>query len=260
MTYDLAGRTILVTGGAGDLGSATAGLLAAHGAVVAVADIRPPAGAAADLLRTPAGEPLPYLSVDVRQRASVEDLFTRLDEADRTPDTVICNAGFVRNAHFLEVADEDWEQTLAVNLTGCFLVGQVAARRMVAAGIRGRILTTSSWVQDIPWVDGTSYCTSKSGLKMLARCMARDLAPHGIRVNLIAPGIVNAGLSRQVMDVDPRFRDRALRAIPLGELQTADQVAAAILWSCLPAADYMTGATLLIDGGCSLYAYDAAER
>lgn len=256
MPDDLAGTTILVTGGSGDLGSATANLLSAHGATVAVADLRPPAGRAAPLLRRGDGEPFPYFPVDVRERASVEQLFRNLEEAGLVPDIVVCNAGFVHKAAFLDVTDEDWDQTLAVNLTGCFLVGQVAARRMVAAGIRGRILITSSWVQDIPWAEGTSYCTSKSGLKMLARCMARDLAPHGIRVNTIAPGIVNAGLSRQVMEQDPYFRDRALRAIPLKELQSAGQVAQAMLWSCLPASDYMTGATLLIDGGCSLYAFD----
>ncbi|HEY8283990.1 MAG TPA: SDR family oxidoreductase [Chloroflexota bacterium] len=258
MHDELAGRTVLVTGGTGDLGSATANLLAAHGATVAVADLRPPSETAVALLRTSAGEPLPYFPVDVRCRTSVEQLYTDLDLAGLAPDIVICNAGFVHNAAFLDVTDGDWEQTLAVNLTGCFLVGQVAARRMVAAGVRGRILLTSSWVQDIPWTEGTSYCTSKSGLKMLARCMARDLAPHGIIVNTIAPGIVNAGLSRQVMDEDPLFRERALRAIPLRELQSAKQVAQAMLWSCLPASDYMTGATLLIDGGCSLYAFDSS--
>jgi NAD(P)-dependent dehydrogenase (short-subunit alcohol dehydrogenase family) len=221
-----------------------------------VADLRPPAGRVASLLRHGNGDPLPYFPVDVRERASVEQLFCNLEQAGLSPQIVICNAGFVHNAPFLDVTDEDWEQTLAVNLTGCFLVGQVAARRMVAAGIRGKILITSSWVQDVPWPEGTSYCTSKSGLKMLARCMARDLAPHGIRVNTIAPGIVNAGLSRQVMEQDPHFRNRALRAIPLKELQSPDQVAQAMLWSCLPASDYMTGATLLIDGGCSLYAFD----
>ncbi|MDB5074906.1 MAG: classical family protein [Chloroflexi bacterium] len=258
MGGELAGRTILVTGGSGDLGSAAASLLDAHGAVVAVADLHPPSGAAGRLLGTSSSGPIRYFPVDVRRRLSVEQLFSALDEAGLAPDTIICNAGFVHNASFLDVSDDDWEQTLSVNLTGCFLVGQVAARRMVAAGTRGRILMTGSWVQDIPWTDGTSYCTSKSGLKMLARCMARDLAPYGIRVNTIAPGIVNAGLSRQVMDEDPLFRERALRAIPLGELQSPEQVAQAMLWACLPAADYMTGATLLVDGGCSLYAYDAS--
>ncbi len=249
MCDELTGRTILVTGGTGDLGGAAARLLAAHGATVALADKRSPRASGPEA-------PLPHYAVDVRHRASVESLFQCLTEEGLEPDTVICNAGFVHNAPFLDVSEEDWTETLAVNLTGCFHVGQTAARRMVTAGVRGRILMMGSWVQDIPWTDGTSYCTSKSGLKMLARCMARDLAPYGIRVNTIAPGIVNAGLSRQVMDEDPLFRQRALRAIPLKELQTVDQVAQAMLWACLPASDYMTGATLLIDGGCSLYAFE----
>lgn len=256
MRDDLAGRTILITGGAGDIGRATAGLLATYGAIIVLADQHGPAEAAARLPCTSTGGALPYFQVDVRWRPSVETLFRALEENDLAPDIVICNAGIVHNAPFLEVTEHDWEQTLAVNLTGCFHVGQVAARRMVAAGVRGKIIMTGSWVQDIPWTEGTSYGTSKAGLKMLARCMARELAPHGIRVNTVAPGIVNAGLSRQVMDADPLFAQRALRAIPLRELQSVDQVAEAALWMCLPASDYMTGATLLVDGGCSLCAFD----
>ncbi len=254
MRDDLTGRIILIVGGAGDIGRATANLLATCGATVVVADKRAESEAAADSLRQTAG--VPYFHVEVRERASVEALFERLDGEGLGPDTVICSAGFVHNAPFLTVTEQDWQQTLAVNLTGCFHIGQVTARRMVAAGVRGAIVMISSWVQDIPWPEGTAYCSAKSGLKMLARCMARELAPHGIRVNVVAPGIVNAGLSRQVMEEDADFRPRALRAIPLGELQTVDQVAQALLWTCLPASDYMTGATLLIDGGCSLYAFD----
>ncbi|MDB5056960.1 MAG: hypothetical protein JWO59_432 [Chloroflexi bacterium] len=256
MSDDLRGRTILVTGGAGDLGRATAALLAGHGAMVLVADKHADVEIGAGLPTQPGGEVMPYFQVDVRQRASVEALFHCIAERGYAPDIVICNAGVVYNAPFLEVEEHDWEQTLAVNLTGCFHVGQVAARRMVAEGARGRILMTGSWVQDVPWTDGTSYCTAKAGLSMLARCMARELAQHGIRVNTIAPGIVNAGLSGRLIDEDSRFRDRALRVIPLKELQSAEQVAQAMLWACLPASDYMTGATLLIDGGCSLFAFD----
>jgi NAD(P)-dependent dehydrogenase (short-subunit alcohol dehydrogenase family) len=183
-------------------------------------------------------------------------MVSTLVETYGVPDIVLCAAGVVQNAHFLDVGEEQWQQTLAVNLTGSFHVGQEAARRMVAAGIPGTIVLVGSWVQDVPWPDGTSYCTSKAGLKMLARCMARDLAAHGIRVNVVAPGIVDAGLSRQLMDADPLIRPRATRVIPMGTLQTADQVAQAILWACLPASDYMTGATLLIDGGCSLFYFE----
>src|SRR5437879_358662 len=132
MGDELAGRTILVTGGTGDLGSAAARLLAAHGATVAVADLRPPPEQVREGRAPAAGGPISYFAVDVRRRDSVEQLFAGLREAGMAPDTVICNAGFVHNAAFLDVSDDDWEQTLAVNLTGCFLVGQVAARQMVA--------------------------------------------------------------------------------------------------------------------------------
>jgi len=256
LSLDLSGKTALITGGAGDLGRAAARLLAAHGASVLLADVCAPEVAKQRVAGWATATPAPYFQVDVRQRPAIDDLFARIAEEHGVPDIVLCNAGVVHNAPFLEVRACDWEETLAVNLTGCFHVGQAAARRMVAANVPGKIVFTGSWVQDVPWTDGTSYCTSKAALKMLARCMARDLAAHGIRVNVVAPGIVNAGLSRRVMDEDPAFRARALRAIPLRQLQTAEQVAGAMLWACLPASDYMTGATLLVDGGCSLFAVD----
>jgi NAD(P)-dependent dehydrogenase (short-subunit alcohol dehydrogenase family) len=257
MGGELTGQIALVTGGAGALGSAAAALLAGHGASVVVADLRARVEAAPAGNGTPCADgALSSVYVDVRDRASVAGMFTRLAETHGVPHIVLCNAGVVHNAHFLEVAMDDWEQTLAVNLTGAFHVAQEAARRMVAAGIAGRIVLMGSWVQDVPWADGAAYCTSKAGLKMLARCMARDLARYGIRVNVVAPGIVGAGLSRRVMDEDPQFRQRAARVIPLGDLQTAEQVAQAVLWACLPASDYMTGATLLVDGGCSLFYFE----
>jgi len=256
MDGELSGKIALVTGGAGDIGRAAALHLAQLGATVVAADLRPSDPVHNGHDSGGNGQTLPCLEVDVRQRASVVQMFTRLEETWGVPHIVLCNAGVVHNAHFLDVEVEHWEQTLAVNLTGSFHIAQEAARRMVAKSIPGKIVLTGSWVQDIPWADGSSYCTSKAGLKMLARCMARDLAPHGIRVNVVAPGIVDAGLSRQVMEADPLFRQRAARVIPLRELQTVEQVAQAIAWVCLPASDYMTGATLLVDGGCSLFYFE----
>lgn len=240
MPSDLNGKSVVITGGMGDLGSATAQLLGDHGAVVL----------AADLITASDGER--SFAVDVRQRSSVDDLFSRVKRTHWVPDIVICNAGVVHNSPFLEMDEAGWDETLAVNLTGSFHVAQAAARQMVAAGVKGKIVFIGSWVQDVPWPEGTSYCTSKAGLKMLALCMAAELAPYGIRVNVVAPGIVDAGLSRRMLRSDPGYRERASRAIPLGDLQTAEQVAEAVLWVCLPAGDYMTGATLLVDGGCSL--------
>ena len=172
-------------------------------------------------------------------------------------DFAIPNAAVVQNQPFLEITPEAFAQTLNVNLMGCFHVAQLAARVMNSQqpddhGVRGKILFTGSWVQDMPWPEGTSYIVSKAGIKALARNMAQELAARGIRVNVVAPGIVMAGLSKVVYETDPAYGPRATAAIPLGEFGTADQVADAFAFMCGPASNYMTGSVLLVDGGCSL--------
>jgi NAD(P)-dependent dehydrogenase (short-subunit alcohol dehydrogenase family) len=127
---------------------------------------------------------------------------------------------------------------------------------MVERGTAGRIIFTGSWVQDVPRPEIAAYSASKAGLRMLARSMARELAPHGILVNVLAPGIVNAGLARRQLESEPQYALRVAKVIPLGELQTAEQVARAMAFLCSPDADYMTGSVLLADGGCSLFQFD----
>jgi NAD(P)-dependent dehydrogenase (short-subunit alcohol dehydrogenase family) len=141
-------------------------------------------------------------------------------------------------------------------LGGCFNLGQSAARLIVGRGRPGRIIFTGSWVQEVPWPEITAYSVSKAGIRMLARQMARELAGHGILVNVIAPGIVRAGLAKQQMETEPQYARRIKHVIPLGEPQTAEQVARATAFLCSEAADYMTGSTLLVDGGCSLFQFD----
>jgi NAD(P)-dependent dehydrogenase (short-subunit alcohol dehydrogenase family) len=108
----------------------------------------------------------------------------------------------------------------------------------------------------VPWPEITAYSVSKAGIRMLARQMARELAGHGILVNVIAPGIVRAGLAKRQMETEPQYARRVKHVIPLGEPQTAEQVARATAFLCSEAADYMTGSTLLVDGGCSLFQFD----
>jgi NAD(P)-dependent dehydrogenase (short-subunit alcohol dehydrogenase family) len=143
-----------------------------------------------------------------------------------------------------------------VNLKSAFLVAQASARAMVERGIRGKIIFTSSWVQNVPWPDITPYNVTKSGMKMLMKGMARELAGKGIRVNALAPGIVGVGMGKRQWDTEPDYRRRAERAIPLGYLQPPESVAEALLFLCSGASDYITGTTLLADGGCSLYPMD----
>jgi NAD(P)-dependent dehydrogenase (short-subunit alcohol dehydrogenase family) len=171
-------------------------------------------------------------------------------------DITLCHAGMVKGCPILDYSEKDWDRILDVNLKGSFLVAKGAARTMAAQQTAGKIIFTSSWVQDVPWPEITPYTVTKSAMRTLMRGMARELAPLGIRVNAIAPGIVGVGMAKRQWDTDPDYRRRAEKAIPLGHLQTAESVADALLFLCSDAADYMTGATLLVDGGCSLYPMD----
>lgn len=253
----LAGRTALITGGAGDLGNEMAFHLAQAGARVALWDVRSKAQAAARLRRIQAlGGPVIYQTVDVRKRAAVE---RALDEiaAQFGPVEIACvNAGIVESAPFLQVSLESWQRHLDVNLTGAFNVAQAVARRMVEHGIQGRIIFTSSWVAEIPWPDITAYTVSKAGLNMLMKQMARELAAHKICVNAIAPGIVKAGLAGRQLVEEPEYAARVAKVIPLGEPGTPTEIAQAVIYLAGPAAAYMTGSVLLLDGGCSLFQFD----
>ena len=248
----IAGRGIAITGGAGDIGAAMGAELTRLGARVTLIDRKSPAEAEPSLARARVHGEVAYAQADVRDRSTIDSALAAIDPLD----VAIGNAGIVQSAPFLEITPEQWRDHLDINLTGCFHLSQAAARLMVDRGRPGRIVFTGSWVQEVPWPEIAAYSASKAGLRMLARSMARELAPHRIRVNVIAPGIVNAGLARHQLETEPQYARRVANVIPLGELQTPEQVARATAFLCSPAADYMTGATLLVDGGCSLFQFD----
>jgi NAD(P)-dependent dehydrogenase (short-subunit alcohol dehydrogenase family) len=242
----------VVTGGAGDIGAAIGAELARRGATVTLVDRKSDQEARPWLERVGDGGSVSYRQADVRNRADLESVLRSVESLD----VAIGNAGIVESAPFLEITPEQWREHLEINLTGCFNLGQAAARIMVERGTAGRIIFTGSWVQDVPWPEIAAYSASKAGLRMLARSMARELAQHGILVNVLAPGIVNAGLARRQLETEPQYARRVAKVIPLRELQTAEQVARATAFLCSPDADYMTGSVLLADGGCSLFQFD----
>lgn len=256
----LSGKVVAITGGCGDIGRAAASSLRQEGAKVALLDVRSLRGVAPKKNKGTAPA-ISYFPCDVRDRSSVEAAFARIVTQHKRLDIVIANAGMVANQPFLEITEDNWKATLDVNLTGAFHAAQVAARTMAKQkpaknGIRGKILFTGSWVQDMPWPEGTSYIVSKSGIRMMARTMAQELAKLRILVNVLAPGIVMAGLSKKIYESDATFRKRVGLAIPLGEMQTAESVAQGFLFLCSDDSNYMTGANLLIDGGASLVRRD----
>ena len=182
---DLDGLGIAVTGAAGDLGGAMALELASAGR--RRDDARPrPGGRGAERSRR---SPRVPSQVDVTDRAAVDEALAAIEPLD----VVIGNAGIVESAPFLDVTQAQWQAHLDVNVTGCFNVGQAAARLMVERGTRGQIIFTGSWVGEIPWPEISAYSVSKAGVRMLARSMARELAGRGIRVNVVAPGDRDGG-------------------------------------------------------------------
>ena len=128
---------------------------------------------------------------------------------------------------------------------------------MIQRGTEGHIIFTGSWVQDVPWPEIAAYSASKAGLAMMMKTMALELARHQIRVNVIAPGIVAAGMAKYQMDHEPQYARRVASIIPLGRMQTTEDVARAAAFLCSDDAAYMTGTTLLVDGGCSLFQFDS---
>jgi NAD(P)-dependent dehydrogenase (short-subunit alcohol dehydrogenase family) len=253
----LDGKHILITGGLGAIGQVVVARLLAHSGRVVVNDILAEE-VAARIIRNahwPEGRCV-YVRADVTQAAEAKALVERAWGTFGRLDAVLCHAGLVEPAPILETTEQQWDVTQGLNLKAAFLVAQSAAQAMVKHDVKGKILFTTSWVQDVPWPGIAAYCVSKSGLKTLMRGMARELAPLGIRVNAVAPGIVAVGMAKRQWDADPEYRARAAKAIPLGFLQPPESVADAIVFLCSGVAEYMTGATLLVDGGCSLYPMD----
>ena len=247
-------QVALVTGAAGDLGSAMALHLAKAGADIVMWDMKSESDAQDKIGIVRAEDTtVSYTQIDVRDRQAVDTAIASLEKID-----IVCsNAGIVEAQPFLEISQENWQNHLDINLTGCFNVCQSAARKMVASSTQGRIILTSSWVAEIPWMEITPYTVSKAGVNMLTKQMARELASYGIRVNAIAPGIVQAGLAGRQLRQEPQYAARVAKVIPLGEPGTAQEIAQAVVYLASPQTAYMTGTILTLDGGCSLFQFDS---
>jgi NAD(P)-dependent dehydrogenase (short-subunit alcohol dehydrogenase family) len=246
-----------MTGALGAIGQVVVTALVARGATVVANDIM--AQDEADSLATRHHWPAAgyrYMRADITKSEEVRRLMAAAVNQTGRLDIALCHAGMVLATPILDYSEKDWDHIVDLNLKGSFLVAQAAAQIMANQKAAGKIIFTSSWVQDVPWPEITPYTATKSAVRTLMRGMARELAPLGIRVNAIAPGIVGVGMAKRQWDSDPDYRRRAEKAIPLGQLQTPESVADALLFLCSDASDYMTGATLLVDGGCSLYPMD----
>ena len=228
----------MVTGGANGIGLATARAMAAAGASVTVWDVEP------------APEELTSIAVDVTQE---EELERALDSVGPV-DVAAINAGTVRPARLLDTRDEDWARTIELNLTGAFRTLRAVASRMVAAQRRGSIVVTASTNSFDGEGDLTAYNASKAGLLGMVRTAANELGIYGIRVNAVCPGLIRTRLTQGHFDNPELLRDY-FRHIPLGRGGEPEEVAAAMVFLASDAASFITGTTLIVDGGqmCTKY-------
>lgn len=234
-------KRAVVTGGAGDIGRAVCRRLLAEGWQVGVVDLDPAAVAAAVAGLGAGARALPCDVTDAAQLAAA------FDALDGPPDLAVCNAGIGRFGPLLEMAPEDWRRVLEVNLTGAFLTAQAAARRMAPAG-RGAIVTITSINALVPGPNAGAYPAAKAGLARLTEQMALEWGPLGLRVNSVAPGFIDAGLSTPFFR-DPDIRARREGAVPLRRLGLAEDVAEAVAFLASDAAGYISGHQLVVDGG-----------
>jgi glucose 1-dehydrogenase len=256
----LEGQTALVTGGNSGIGEAICRAMGGAGASVVVNYLERPEDAERVAAGIEAGGGRAVtIEADVRREDDVEQLFGQAIEKFGTVDILVNNAGIQRDAAILDMSLEQWSSVLSVNLTGSFLCARRAAREFVRRGVvpsvscaAGKILFISSVHEAIPWARHANYAASKAGIALLMKSAARELAPRKIRVNSIAPGAVMTPINRQAWE-RPEAAEQLLDLVPYGRLGEPEDIASVAVWLASDASDYVTGATIFVDGGMMLY-------
>jgi NAD(P)-dependent dehydrogenase (short-subunit alcohol dehydrogenase family) len=240
----LQGQVALVTGSARGIGKAIAARLQKAGATVVINDIQ------ADELQAVLREGIgaDAIVADVSQRAAVQAMVDRTVERFGRLDILVNNAGVEPKAPMLEMTDEQWDAAMAVNLKGTFLGTQLAARHMVARGGGGRIIQIASIAGKNFLANCSNYCASKAGVIGFTREAARELAPHGITVNAVCPGVIATHMTEAARNT-PAIMDRWMREIPAKRLGEAEEVAGLVAFLASTEAGYITAQAINVDGG-----------
>lgn len=256
----LAGQRALVTGANTGIGAAVAEALADAGARVMINYVsgRDKAESLAERIRAKEGDAIIF-KADVSREEQVKSMFGTLIEQWGSVDILVNNAGLQQDAALVDMSLEQWNNVISVNLTGQFLCAREAAREFLRRGrlpelslSTGKIICMSSVHDVIPWAGHVNYAASKGGVSMLMKTLAQELAKHKIRVNGISPGAIKTSINLEARDTPEEVED-LLKLIPYKRVGDPEDIAKAAVWLASDESDYVTGATLYVDGGMTLY-------
>ena len=242
-SFDLSGRLALVTGAGRGIGAGCAlGLARAGADLVLVSRSRDELAQVAERVEA-IGRRAEAVPCDVTRAEDVRSLAEGVGDVD----ILVNSAGTNIPEPFLDLAESTFDEMLAVNLKGTFLVSQAIARSMAARG-DGSIVNVSSQMGHVGGPNRAAYCASKHGVEGLTKAIAIELAPQGVRVNSVAPTYIETPMTKPFF-ADPEFRADTVRRIPLGRIGDIDDVVGAVVYLASPAASLVTGTSLLVDGG-----------
>jgi len=243
--FDLTGTTALVTGASGGIGGAIARGLHAQGAQVALSGTR---REKLDALAGELGERVAVTPCDLTDADAIGKLPGEVGKALGGPDIVVNNAGLTRDGLVMRMKDADWQDVLDVNLTAAFRLSRAAIKPMMKRRW-GRIINISSVVGALGNPGQANYATSKAGLIGFSKSLAHELAPRGITVNCVAPGFIETAMTEAL---DDNQRQELLNRIPMARMGEVQEVAGAVTYLASPAASYVTGHTLHVNGGMAM--------
>ena len=245
----LEGKTVLITGGSQGIGQGIAFRLAEEGADIAIDYVGNSEAADATVAQIEKrGRRGLAIVADISSVDQIHSMIKQAVDSFGGVDVLVNNAGVEKHASIWEATEHDYDLVLTINLKGAFFASQAFVQHRMAVKKPGKIINVSSVHEELPFPHFTSYCASKGGMKMMMRNLSIELAPYGITVNNIAPGAIETPINTALLNDPPKLK-ALLDNIPLGRLGQVSDVGGVAAFLASSDADYITGATIVVDGG-----------